>query len=54
MHNEVIKDIGEKELIERVAEYMPANQASDDCALIKNKKLFSSVNWQIIVKVFAY
>ena len=35
MHKETLKDIGEKELIERLGQFMPKNQASDDCALIK-------------------
>ena len=38
MHREIIKDIGEKELIKRISEYMPANQASDDCAFVKTKR----------------
>ena len=41
MHKELLKDIGEKELINRLGKFMPKNQASDDCALIrtKNEKL---------------
>ena len=41
MHKELIKDIGEKELINRLGKFMPRNQTSDDCALIKaiNEKL---------------
>ena len=35
MHKELLKDIGEKELINRLGKFMPKNQASDDCALIK-------------------
>ena len=35
MHKESIGDIGEKELIKRLAEFMPKNQISDDCAFIK-------------------
>jgi len=35
MRKELIKDIGEKELINRLAKFMPKNQTSDDCALIK-------------------
>ena len=38
MHKEIIKDIGEKELIRRIAEYMPPNQASDDCAFVEKKR----------------
>ena len=41
MHRELLEDIGEKELIKRLAEFMPKNQISDDCAFIKtlNKDL---------------
>ena len=42
MHKETLKDIGEKELIERLGQFMPKNQASDDCALIK-KQLSSRI-----------
>ncbi len=37
MHKEILKNIGEKELINRVARFMPKNPVSDDCALIKTK-----------------
>ena len=37
MHKEILKDIGEKELINRLEKFMPKNQISDDCALIKTK-----------------
>ena len=37
MHKESLEDIGEKELIKRLAEFMPKNQVSDDCAYIKAK-----------------
>jgi len=37
MHKEKLEDIGEKELINRLGKFMPKDQASDDCALIKNK-----------------
>ena len=50
MHNEIIKDIGEKELIRRVAEFMPINQASDDCALIKTKKEDLLINTDLMVE----
>ena len=50
MHNEIIKDIGEKELIRRVAEYMPTNQASDDCALIKTKREDLLINTDLMVE----
>ncbi len=50
MHNEIIRDIGEKELIRRVAEYMPTNQVSDDCALIKSKKEDLLINTDLMVE----
>jgi len=37
MHKEILENIGEKELINRLAKFMPENQVSDDCALIKTK-----------------
>ena len=37
MHKEKIEDIGEKELINRLGKFMPKNQTSDDCAVIKTK-----------------
>ena len=37
MHKETLEDLGEKELIHRLGKFMPKNQASDDCALIKTK-----------------
>ena len=37
MHKERLEDIGEKELIYRLEKFMPKNQTSDDCALIKTK-----------------
>ena len=50
MHNEIIKDIGEKELIRRVAEYMPTNQTSDDCALIKTNREDLLINTDLMVE----
>ena len=35
MRKELLEDIGEKELINRIGKFMPKNQISDDCALIK-------------------
>ena len=37
MRKELLKDIGEKELINRLGKFMPKNQVLDDCALIKTK-----------------
>ena len=50
MHRETIKDIGEKELIRRIAEYMPVNQASDDCAILKTKKEDLLINTDLMVE----
>jgi len=35
MHKELLEDLGEKELINRLEKFVPINQISDDCALIK-------------------
>ena len=32
MRKELLEDIGEKELINRLGKFMPKAQASDDCA----------------------
>ncbi len=50
MHNELIKDIGEKELIKRIGLYMPENQTSDDCAYVttNNNKLL--INTDLMVE----
>jgi len=37
MHKELLEDIGEKELVNRLGKFMPRNQVSDDCALIKTR-----------------
>ena len=37
MHKELLEDIGEKELVKRLARFMPQNQVSDDCAFVKAK-----------------
>ena len=50
MHKEIIKDIGEKELIKRIAEYMPTNQASDDCAFVKTNKKDLLINTDLMVE----
>ena len=41
MHKEKLEDMGEKELINRLGKFMPKNQISDDCALIKTKNAVS-------------
>jgi len=50
MHKEKIKDIGEKELIRRIAKYMPLNQASDDCAFVENKREDLLINTDLMVE----
>ena len=37
MRKELLEEIGEKELINRLGKFMPKNQVVDDCALIKAK-----------------
>ena len=50
MHKEILEDIGEKELIKRLAKFMPKNQVSDDCALIKTKNKNLLVNNDSLVE----
>ena len=50
MHRENLEDIGEKELINRLGRFMPKNQVSDDCALIKTKKNKLLVNNDSLVE----
>jgi len=50
MHKEILKDIGEKELINRLGKFMPKNQISDDCALIKTKHENLLVNTDSLVE----
>jgi len=50
MHKEILKDIGEKELINRLGKFMPKNQISDDCALIKTKNKNLLVNTDSLVE----
>ena len=50
MHRETLEDIGEKELIDRLAKFMPKNQVSDDCALIKTKNENLLVNTDSMVE----
>jgi len=48
MHKEILENIGEKELINRLGKFMPKNQASDDCAFIKTKNdnlLVNTESW---------
>ena len=50
MHKELLEDIGEKELIKRLAKFMPKNQISDDCALIKTTKKELLINTDSLVE----
>jgi len=50
MHKEILEDIGEKELINRLKKFMPKNQISDDCALIKTKNKNLLVNSDSLVE----
>jgi len=50
MHKETLKDIGEKELINRLGKFMPKNQVLDDCALIKTKNENLLVNSDSLVE----
>ena len=50
MHKELLENIGEKELIKRLAEFMPKNQVSDDCALIKSKNKNLLINTDSLVE----
>jgi len=50
MHKETLKDIGEKELINRLGKFMPKNQLIDDCALIKTENHDLLVNNDSLVE----
>jgi len=50
MHKEILEEIGEKELINRLGKFMPKNQISDDCALIKTKSENLLVNTDSLVE----
>ena len=50
MHKELLEDIGEKELIKRLAEFMPTNQVSDDCAFLQTKNKNLLVNTDALVE----
>ena len=50
MHKEILEDIGEKELINRLGKFMPKDQISDDCALIKTKNENLLVNTDSLVE----
>jgi len=50
MHKEILEDIGEKELINRLGKFMPKNQILDDCALLKTKNKNLLVNTDSLVE----
>ena len=50
MHKEILENIGEKELINRLGKFMPKNQISDDCALIKTKNKNILINNDSLVE----
>ena len=50
MHKELLEDIGERELIKRLATFMPKNQILDDCGLIKTKNNKLLVNNDALVE----
>ena len=50
MHKELLEDIGEKELIKRLAKFMPKNQISDDCAFIKTTSKDLLINTDSLVE----
>ena len=50
MHKENLEHIGEKELINRLGKFMPKNQVSDDCALIKTENVNLLVNNDSLVE----
>ena len=50
MHNERIKDLGEKELINRLSKYMPNNQTHDDCASISISHENLLINTDLMVE----
>ena len=50
MHKVILEDIGEKELIKRLAEFMPKNQVSDDCAFVRTENKNLLVNTDSLVE----
>ena len=50
MHKESLEDIGEKELIKRLAKFMPKKQISDDCAFIKTSDKDLLINTDTLVE----
>ena len=50
MPKELLEDIGEKDLIKRLAEFMPKNQTSDDCAFIRTDNENLLINTDSLVE----
>ena len=50
MHKELLEDIGEKEILKRLAKFMPKNQISDDCAFIKTSNKDLLINTDSLVE----
>ena len=50
MHKEILEDIGEKELINRLGKFMPKILILDECALIKTKHENLLVNTDSLVE----
>ena len=50
MHKELLEDLGEKELIQRISLFLPKNQILDDCAFLESKKNNLLVNSDALVE----
>ena len=50
MHKKLLEDIGEKELIKRLAEFMPKHQISDDCVFVKTSNKGLLINTDSLVE----
>ena len=50
MHKESLEKIGEKELIKRLAAFMPKNQVSDDCAFLQTDNKNLLINTDALVE----
>ena len=50
MHKELLEEIGEKELIKRLSQFMPKNQISDDCAYLKTNYKNLLINTDALVE----
>ena len=50
MHKEVLEDLGEKELIQRLGSFLPKKQILDDCAFLETKKNNLLVNSDALVE----